>query len=115
MDQISPHDLPAARPRRRSRATATPVADLLHVGISRDPQCSAQVMGVRGLLNAGTVAILATAFDGIDDGTALHIDVTDASVNDARVIRHLESLIDQLERRGVNLRLVGFDPHHPAI
>ena len=115
MDEISPLHLPTGRPRRRSRATPTSVADQLHVGISRDPQCSAQMMGVRGLLNASTVDILATAFDGIDDGTALHIDVTDASVDDAHVIRLLESLIDQLERRGVNLRLVGFDPHHPAI
>jgi anti-anti-sigma regulatory factor len=115
MDQISPDHLPAARSRRRSRATRTSLADQLHVAISRDPHSSLQLMGVRGLLNASTVATLAAAFAGIDDGTALHIDVTDATVDDAHVIRHLESLIDQLERRRVHLRLVGFDPHHPAI
>jgi len=103
------------RAKRWSRAVPTSLANPLHVAISRDPFSAMHVMGVQGLVNATTIETLATAFASIEDHGALHLDVTNASVEHSDVLRALESLVEMLERRGVRLRVVGFDPHHPAI
>ena len=72
-------------------------------------------MGVHGLLNGTTIDTLAAAFASIEDHGGLHLDITNANIEDSEVLRALESLVELLERRGVRLRVVGFDPHHPAI
>ena len=116
MDPHSPDPSPTPSSDRRTRPAApVPVVQQLHVGISRDPLSTMHVMGVRGLLNATTISTLAMAFMSIADHSSLHLDVTNAIVDDGAVMRRLETLVDQLERRGVHLRVVGFGPHHPAI
>lgn len=96
-------------------AASLPLVQQLHVGISRDPLSTMHLMGVRGLLNATTISTLAIAFMSIADHSSLHLDVTNAIVQDGSVMRRLETLVDQLERRGVHLRVVGFGPQHPVI
>jgi hypothetical protein len=103
------------RGKRRTRTDRTTLANPLHVAISRDPCAPIQVMGVQGLVNSTTIGALAIAFASIEDHCALHVDLTSANVESSEVLRALESLVDVLERRGVRLRVVGFDPHHPAI
>ena len=116
MDPHSPDPSTASRGARRTRSAApVPLVQQLHVGISRDPLSTMHVMGVRGLLNATTISTLAIYFMSIADHSSLHLDVTNVIVDDGVVMRRLETLVDQLERRGVHLRVVGFGPHHPAI
>ena len=67
-----------------------------------------RLMGLRGLINAPTISPLAMAFAEVRDGAILHLDVTDAMFADSLVFAELERLIDDLEDRGVRLRMVGF-------
>jgi hypothetical protein len=107
---------PSTHPRtgRRARALRSTAAKL-HVAISRDPFTVSYVMSVGGLVNATTIATLAIALASVEDHSGLHVDVTDATVETPEIMRRLETLIDDLERRGVRLRMVGFGPQLPAI
>lgn len=45
----------------------------------------------------------------------LHIDLTDAIIADLTTMLAFERAVDHLERQGVDIRIVGLDPAHPAL
>ena len=45
----------------------------------------------------------------------VHVDLFDAEIPSAAVMRNLERLADRLERSLVRVRMVGVDPNHPAL
>ena len=47
--------------------------------------------------------------------TELSHHVQDACIVDATTMSRLESALDHLERQRIDVRIVGIDPHHPAL
>jgi hypothetical protein len=84
--------------------------DELVLGIIDDPELSMRLLSVRGQITMGTIGAVATAFGEIGTGAILHVDVTDAEFPDPIAFAHLERLVDQLEDRRVNIRMVGLSP-----
>ncbi len=123
-----------ASPRLRSRLTnllgsalaqiaGTPVAtrhtapnvNALNVNAINDPNGNLRIIGARGAITAASFGTLLAAVDDLSDGFAVHLDLADAMFNDERTLRQLESMADDLELRGVDVRIVGIDPNHPAL
>jgi hypothetical protein len=105
----------AARAGRWLRRQPPPRQYDMRVGVIHDPHTPMQLISVSGHVTPVAMAVLAAAFAGIADGAPLHLDLTGAVVDDSRVLRHTELLIDQLERRQVKIRIVGLDPEHPVL
>lgn len=98
----------------------TPAADSIVVPAFRinsvgDPNGRMRIVGISGHLSVATLAEVEAALAEIADGTMLHVDLTDAEVEDRTVAGRLEILADHLEARRVSLRIVGLDPYHPAL
>ena len=99
-----------------ARRLAPPVHhDHLVVSVVDDPDGRLRLIGVRGPLTAETAPTLATVLDAVPDGSALHIDVTNAALTGQLALDQVERMIDLLELRGVGIRIVGLDPRHPAL
>jgi hypothetical protein len=84
--------------------------DELVLGIIDDPELSMRLLSLRGQVTMGTIGAIATAFGEIAPGAILHVDLTDAEFPDPIAFIHLERLVDQLEDRRVNIRMVGLRP-----
>lgn len=97
---------------QRSRRTAH---HPLTVTVVDDPTGPMRLIGVRGVLDADTVSLLAAALVRVEECTALHLDLTGAQIIGAPTLLVIERLIDRLELLGVNIRIVGLDPRHPAL
>ena len=100
---------------RQSRDPRAVVVPGLRIAVSSDPTSRIQLMGVCGVLDDDTIPSLEDAFAAVASHSVLHVDVTDLGVHSGPIVRRFESLIEQLERRHVRLRLVGLDPQHPAL
>ncbi len=87
----------------------------LNVNAIDDPNGNLRIIGARGVITAASFGSLLAAVDDLSDGFAVHIDLADATFNDGRALRQLESMADDLELRGVGIRIVGIDPNHPAL
>ena len=72
-------------------------------------------MRVSGLLTADVMPCLVRSWDGMRASEFLHIDLTDAPIVDLTTMLALERAVDHLERQGVDIRIVGIDPAHPAL
>jgi anti-anti-sigma regulatory factor len=93
----------------------TPAAPTAEFTVVDDPHGRGRLLGVRGPITSTTPSQLLAVTDDLDDGVRLHLDLTGASIRSAQALVGLESAIDELERRGVRLRVVGVDPAHPAL
>jgi anti-anti-sigma regulatory factor len=100
-------------------ATTTPgrpvAGDELLLTVVDDPEGHIQLVGARGVIDTATVSNVIEVLDELDDGRGLHLDLSAATLRGSNTIHRLERMIDELERRGVGLRIVGVDPKHPAL
>jgi hypothetical protein len=96
-----------------------PAGGSITISTVDDPDGTMHLIGVRGTVterNAHRLFGAAHRFgSGLGRGLGLHIDLTQATIPTADSLRHLEMTIDELERRGFRLRVVGVDPAHPAL
>lgn len=104
----SPGDIEAIG--RRRPATTRPTISIVH-----DPDGDIRLVGVRGPLTVASVTTLVDVLDDLGDGLGLHLDLSSASIHGVEALRCVERAVDELERRGVTLRVVGVDPAHPAL
>jgi anti-anti-sigma regulatory factor len=109
----------AATPRTSPNATTLNDTTLnittLNINAVDDPNGNLRIIGARGVITAASFGALLAAVDDLSDGFAVHIDLADATFNDERTLRQLESMADNLELRGVDVRIVGIDPNHPVL
>jgi hypothetical protein len=89
--------------------------DRLVVTVVDDPSGAMHLVGVRGVATPESVLPLLDTLDRLEPGMSLHLDVTEARIVSATTLDAIERTIDQLELRGVRIRIVGLDPRHPAL
>ncbi len=79
----------------------------LQVGVVAVPTSPVVLVRLAGELRNGEIELLDAALDDVDDGLALHLDLTDLHIADAASCRALEHRFDELERRYVRTRVSG--------
>lgn len=79
-----------------------------------DPHGRLRLLLVRGDLTASLRQELASCFDSIPAGSAVHLDVSAAHLPSSVAVFDLTAMIDELEDRRVSVRVVGLDPRLPA-
>jgi anti-anti-sigma regulatory factor len=89
--------------------------DRLVVTVVDDPSGMMRLVGVRGVVTTDSVSPLLDTLDRIESATSLHLDLTEARIVGATTLDVIEHSVDQLELRGVRIRIVGLDPRHPAL
>lgn len=97
------------------QARVHPAAIEPAISVVHDPDGDLRLVGVRGPVTASSVDTLIDALDDLDDGLGLHLDLSGATIHGSVALRQVEATVDELERRGVKLRVVGVDPAHPAL
>ena len=102
---------PAASP-DRSPTLLFPPPQVVRVD---DPYGEMSLVAVRGDVQHDTVADLQTMLADLPVGHFVHLDLGNASIRTAWAMRLLEAIADDLEGRGVVLRVVGLDPEHPML
>lgn len=90
----------------RQRATITFV---------NDPTRPFRLVHAVGVLDGRSIHELLGSLGDVPAPHQIHLDVQDACIADATTMSRLESALDRLERRRVEVRVVGLDPQHPAI
>jgi anti-anti-sigma regulatory factor len=121
--QHSRHRLtdPGRRPTTSPTATHSPLTDKAPLPIvpriSRvdDPFVEMSLIAIRGEVDHATISELHDVLLDVDAGRFLHLDLGDALITTGWAMRQLEQTADDLEQRGVVLRVVGLDPQHPLL
>ena len=106
------------RPRRGSRSTAAPErrhAPPLAVLRVDDPDGRRRIRALRGLVPDCACDELAAHVHDLAAGDQVHLELTDAIIVGTTTMARLGVIADRLEARGVDVRIVGVDPDHPAI
>ena len=80
-----------------------------------DPDGSTRLVRVTGLVTDTVMPCLSRSWDDMLAAELLHIDLRDATIADLTTMQALERAVDHLERQGIDIRIVGLDPAHPAI
>lgn len=70
---------------------------------------------VCGDVSRVSIEHLRTSLADLDHGHFVHLDLGSASILSGQAMRSLEAIADDLETRGVVLRVVGLDPLHPML
>lgn len=82
----------------------------LHIAVIDDPTGSLRIVAASGHLDHRSAVELAGELDQLDEGQALHLDASDLSVGDREPIEIVGRVLDDLELRGVPIRVVGIHP-----
>jgi hypothetical protein len=93
----------------------SPADGTLDVDLVDDPDGTIRLVGVNDTITVANAHRLLDAADGVDRRVTLHLDFSQASIPTNEALWRLEASIDELERRGYGLRVVGVDPEHPAL
>lgn len=80
-----------------------------------DPDLPFRLVRAAGILGPSSIDRLLDACANLLAPSSLHLDLGDARIVDADTMQRLEAVLDRLERRGIAIRLVGLDPHHPVL
>ncbi len=80
-----------------------------------DPFIEMSLIAIRDEVDDHTIAELHDVLRDVNTGRYVHLDLGDAVINTGWSMRQLENTADDLERRGVVLRVVGLDPQHPLL
>jgi len=80
-----------------------------------DPFIEMSLIAIRGDVDCDTIGELHDVLGDVHAGRFLHLDLGDALISTGWAMRQLEETADDLERRGVVLRVVGLDPQHPLL
>lgn len=96
-------------------ASNVPVRPTRLLSVIDDPEGGVRLIGVSGPVDCAVVADVAAAIEARCDIDHIHIDFTTAEIVPEHALDCLETMLDQVERYGVRLRVVGLDPEHPAL
>ena len=88
---------------------------VLDVSIVDDPDGTIRLVGIRDTITPANAHRLLDATRDLGIDVALHLDFSEASIPTSEALWQLEASVDELERRGYRLRVVGVDPLHPAL
>jgi anti-anti-sigma regulatory factor len=88
---------------------------LMQVDWIDDPAGYVRLITVTGELNSTTTGAAAVQIIELANSAALHIDFNAAEINGGAAMGRLEAMADLLEDLGVEVRIVGVDPLHPAL
>jgi len=80
-----------------------------------DPDCETSLLAVRGEIGLVTIGQLQDSLADLDRGRFVHLDLGSSSIRTTHAMRSLELIADDLEGRGIVLRVVGIDPQHPLL
>ena len=80
-----------------------------------DPSRPVRLVRAVGLLDDRSIERLLGSWVDVTAPHHVHVDVQDACIADVSTMARLESALDHLERRRIEVRIVGLDPQHPAI
>lgn len=80
-----------------------------------DPCGEMSLIAVRGDIHQDAIEELEHVLDDLGRGCFVHLDLGTATIHSGGVMRLLEGIADDLERRGIVLRVVGLDPQHPML
>lgn len=103
-----------ATARRALIGSATGPAGLT-VGVVDDPARPIRLVRAAGVIDPVSVDRIVRAWEHVTAPYLVHLDVQDACIIDATTMSRLESALDHLERQRIDVRIVGIDPHHPAL
>lgn len=92
-----------------------PAAQSVAIQVIDDPEGTVRLVGVHGTVTPRNAHQLLSVSHGLGDRLGLHVDLSRASIPTVEALQHLEAAIDELERRGYKLRIVGVDPALPAL
>lgn len=91
------------------------MADEARVDYVLDPDGAVLLVRVAGRTTGRTVDEIGRRTASLDARHVVHVDLYDATIPTAGVIRELERLAERLEVAMVRVRMVGVDPDHPAL
>lgn len=80
-----------------------------------DPDGAIRLVRLRGHVSAATLIELLEAGTALRAPRHVHLDLIDARIPTVTAMHALERTVDHVERLGVAVRVVGLDPHHPAL
>jgi hypothetical protein len=80
-----------------------------------DPDGAVWIVRVSGPATHRTVDEIDRITGTAPPRSTVHLDLFDASIPSGPVMQELARLADRLEYALVRVRMVGLDPHHPAI
>ena len=80
-----------------------------------DPCGEMSLVAIRGDVRHGTIEQLQDVLTDLPCGRFVHLDLGGATIRTSWAMRLLEAIADDLERRGIVLRVVGLDPQHPML
>lgn len=80
-----------------------------------DPNLPIRLVRATGPIGVASIERLFRAFDGLHGPHHVHLDLGDAKISDRATMARLEVAVDELEQRQIDVRIVGIDPHHPAL
>ena len=91
------------------------VAHIVDVTSVLDPEGTERVYAVTGELFFASTNELVHAFDYNDAAPRVVIDLTDAHVWDSSAVATLDAIVHKFEGRGIEVDLVGLNPHSEAL
>ena len=100
---------------RRMLIGPGPTATGVTVGVVDDPVHPVRLVRAAGVLDPVTIERVVSAWEHVTAPYLVHLDVQDARIVDATTMSRLERAVDHLERRRIDVRIVGIDPDHPAL
>jgi len=103
------------RAKLRRRRPRCPAPVTLRVQIVDDPEGALRIVGASGDVDDTTVLDLVRVLGECGPWQGLHLDLVDARIANATVLRQLESAVDHVEFSGVAVRIVGLDPSRLAL
>lgn len=74
-----------------------------------------RLIRVDGAVGAGEIDRLVESWGSLSAPYALHLDLSDAHIEDSATIQRLEVALDDLEHHRIDVRIVGLDPNHPGL
>jgi anti-anti-sigma regulatory factor len=96
-------------------ASSAPLFPPPQVARVDDPYGEMSLVAVHGDVEHDTIDQLQNALADLPNGRFVHLDLDGATIRSGWAMRLLEAIADDLERRGIVLRVVGLDPQHPML
>lgn len=100
---------------RLIRANMRSVAAPFSVQYVDDPALPIRLVRVVGAIDPMSIHQVCRAWEHVRAPHFVHLDVQDACIADRYTMSRLEAALDRLEHDQIDVRIVGIDPHHPAI
>lgn len=94
---------------------AAEVSSALAVDCVDDPVQPIRLVRAVGTIDPMSIHQIVRSWEHVTPPFLVHLDIRDARITDALTMSRLETALDRLELRHIDVRIVGIDPQHPAI